>query len=118
MRPLVKNYKKGAHLFCENDFSPELYIVQSGAVSVYRWPGSKEIGLAHLTKGAVWLHGSVIRTYAVVSGKRRFYERRDELDLSGRQSGSPGDAPMLEMDPKRLQRLATFHKCRNPISIM
>lgn len=53
------------HLFRENDRSRELYIIQSGAVKVYRTAGGKEIELAVLQKG------SVLGEMALIDGKPR-----------------------------------------------
>ncbi|MBN1602749.1 MAG: cyclic nucleotide-binding domain-containing protein [Chitinispirillaceae bacterium] len=65
MTPLKKTFKKGMHLFHENDRSRELYIIQSGSVKVYRFVAGKEIELAVLNDGAV------LGEMALIDGKPR-----------------------------------------------
>jgi CRP-like cAMP-binding protein len=65
MTPLKKTFKKGTHLFHENDRSRELYIIQSGSVKVYRFVAGKEIELAVLNDGAV------LGEMALIDGKPR-----------------------------------------------
>lgn len=65
MKPLIKSFKPGMHLFHENDRSRELYIIQSGNIKVYRMTGSREIELAVIGKGAV------LGEMALIDGKPR-----------------------------------------------
>ncbi|MFW6221645.1 MAG: cyclic nucleotide-binding domain-containing protein [Fibrobacterota bacterium] len=53
VRTPIKPTKKGTHLFHDNDFSRELYTIQSGAISVYRAISNRGIQLAVLKKGSV-----------------------------------------------------------------
>ena len=65
MKPLIKSYKSGTHLFYENDHSRELYIIQSGNIKVYRINDGREIVLTVLGKGAV------LGEMALIDGKPR-----------------------------------------------
>ena len=65
MKPLIKSYKPGTHLFYENDHSRELYIIQSGNIKVYRVNDGREIVLTVLGKGAV------LGEMALIDGKPR-----------------------------------------------
>jgi CRP/FNR family transcriptional regulator, cyclic AMP receptor protein len=76
MQPFTKTYKKGSHLFHENDHSRELYIVQSGTIKVYRIVGGHEIELALFSKGAV------LGEMALIDGKQRSASARAEVDSS------------------------------------
>jgi CRP/FNR family cyclic AMP-dependent transcriptional regulator len=66
MNSFTKTFKPGSHLFMENDFSRELYVIQTGSVKVYRKStGGKELELAMLGKG------SVLGEMALIDGKPR-----------------------------------------------
>jgi CRP-like cAMP-binding protein len=65
MKPIIKSFKPGMHLFHENDRTRELYIIQSGNIKVYRTTGNREIELAVLGKGAV------LGEMALIDGKPR-----------------------------------------------
>lgn len=65
MKPIIKSFKPGTHLFHENDRSRELYIIQSGNVKVYKKTSKGEIELAVLGKGAV------LGEMALIDGKPR-----------------------------------------------
>ncbi len=65
MQPFTKTFKRGAHLFHENDYSRELYIIQEGIVRVYRKVGGRDVELARLHKGAV------LGEMALIDGKPR-----------------------------------------------
>jgi CRP-like cAMP-binding protein len=76
MKPLIKKFKSGMHLFHENDRSRELYIIQSGSIKVYRRNGTKEIVLATLEKG------SVLGEIALIDGKPRSASAKTVTDCT------------------------------------
>lgn len=65
MKSLIKKIKAGSHLFHENDYSRELYIIKSGSLKVYRISNGREINLTTLQKGAV------LGEMALIDGKPR-----------------------------------------------
>ncbi|KMQ50929.1 Cyclic nucleotide-binding domain protein [Chitinispirillum alkaliphilum] len=65
MKPLLKKFKPGQHLFYEKDRSRELYIIQTGSIQVYRKLGLRQINLAVLGKGAV------VGEMSLIDGKPR-----------------------------------------------
>ncbi len=76
MKPFVKNYKSGSHLFRENDHSRELYLIQDGTVEIYRRVGPRNVQLAKLSKG------SVLGEMALIDGKARSASARALTDCS------------------------------------